>query len=271
MSSTTTPKPPAAASGADAPRFRLTPLGLAIAGVGVLAGALVWVVGLPDTPVWDTTWASMTTPVALFLALTGLWLAAATSVRRSSWRVTDIVVASVLGVAGAFVMVAWTTIWEPITAPLAAYPPASALLVGVWLLPGVLGALIVRKPGAAVYTELVAAVIAALVGNPWGFSTVYYGLLEGLGAEVVFALLLYRRWGLVAALLGGLGTGITCGLLDVFVWYTAFEPVHKVVYIAFAGVSGVVLAGLLSWLLTRALAATGALAPLASGRDARRV
>ena len=121
------------------------------------------------------------------------------------------------------------------------------------------------------YTETVAAVISALVGNQWGFSTVWYGFLEGMGAEVVFALLLFRRWGLPTALAAGAGAGVVVGLLDAFVYYPDFEPGYKVLYIAFAVVSGVVIAGLGAWALTRALAATGALAPLASGRDARRV
>ena len=49
-------------------------------------------------------------------------------------------------------------------------PGLQGLLAGPWLVAGVLGALIIRKPGAALYTELVAAVISALVGNQWGRS-----------------------------------------------------------------------------------------------------
>lgn len=190
---------------------------------------------------------------------------------RRSWRVVDIVVASVLGVAMGLVFTVWNLGWEPISSGLAFFPPATAILVGVWLSAGVVGGLVIRKPGAALFVELVAAVVSALVGNQWGFSTVWYGLLQGLGAEVVLAVLLYRQWGLVAALGAGAGAGVVVGLLDTTVYYPTFAAAYKVVYVVFAIVSGIVIAGLGGWALTRALARTGALAPLASGRNAQRV
>jgi energy-coupling factor transport system substrate-specific component len=174
-------------------------------------------------------------------------------------------------VAGGVFFWAVAQTWELITAPLAFYPPATALLGGLWLLPGVLGGLVIRKPGAAVYVELVAASLEALLGNKWGFSTVWYGLLEGLGAEIVLAVFLYRRFGPVVALLSGAGAGLALGLLDLTFWYTEFSPVHQLVYVVLAIASGAVIAGLGGWALTRALARAGALAPLAASGSAARV
>lgn len=254
------------------PHRRLTTRGLAVAAVGLVAGAAIGVVGLPSGPtLFDTDLATLTLPVALLVALAGLWLGGWTSTDRPRWRVVDIVVASVLGVVGGFVFFAWNAAYAPLSAGLAFFPPASGVLVGVWLLPGVLGGLIIRRPGAALYTELVAATLSALLGNQWGFATVWYGFLEGLGAEVIFALLLFRRWGLPAALGAGAGAGLVVGLLDSFVYFPAFPPGYKTLYVALTVVSGVVIAGLGGWALTRAVAKTGALAPLASGRDAHRV
>ena len=260
--------------GAEAPTQppRLTGRSLAIAAAGLVAGALILVTGLPEGPaLFGTGLGTLTLPAALLVALAGLWLAGWTSTTRPRWRVVDIVVASVLGVVGGFVFFAWNAAYAPLSAGLAFFPPASGVLVGVWLLPGVLGGLIIRRPGAALYTELVAATLSALLGNQWGFATVWYGFLEGLGAEVVFALLLFCRWGLGAALGAGAGAGVVVGLLDSFVYYPAFSPGYKTLYVALTVVSGVVIAGAGAWALTRAVAATGALAPLASGRDARRV
>ena len=251
----------------------LRPLGIVFALVGVVVGALIWFGGLPAQPtVFGTPLGDLTLPAALLAVLAGLWLAGWTSTRRPRWRVVDIVVASVLGVVGGLVFAVWNTAaWTPISNALAFFPPASGVLVGVWLLPAVLGGLIIRKPGAAVYTEVVAATVSALIGNQWGFATVWYGFLEGMGAEVVFALLLFRRWGLGAALAAGAGAGVVVGVLDSILYYPTFSTGYKLVYVALTVISGVVIAGLGAWALTRALAVTGALAPLASGRDARRV
>ncbi len=187
------------------------------------------------------------------------------------WRVVDLVVASVLAVVGGLFLWVVSLSWAVVTTPLAFYAPASAVLAGLWVLPGVLGGLVVRRPGAALYTELVAATLEALLGNAWGFSTVYYGFLEGLGAEVVLALLLYRRFGLPAAMLSGAGAGLALGLLDTTLYYASYSAADTTAYVALAVLSGAVVAGGGAWALTRALAATGALSPFASGRTAERV
>jgi energy-coupling factor transport system substrate-specific component len=270
--SATTPANSTSPTAASQRTLGLTPRAVVPAVAGLALAAAVWAIGLPSGPsVFGSSLADLTIPVAILLALTGLWFFGWASTTRESWRVVDIVTASVLGVAGGFLFVLWNLSWEVVKAPLAAFPPASGLGVGVWLLPGVLGALIIRKPGAAVYTELVAAVVSALVGNQWGFSTVWYGFLEGLGPEVLLAILLYRRFGLGSAIGGGAAAGVVVGLLDTFVYYPEFSPGFKAIYIAATIVSGVVIAGIGSWALTKALARTGALSALASGRDARRV
>ena len=98
---------------------------------------------------------------------------------------------------GGLFLLGMNTAWTPLTTPVGrVYPPLPALLNGVWILPGVLAGLVVRKPGAALFAETVAAAIEALTGGLWGFTSLYYGVVEGLGVEIVFALMLYRRFGL---------------------------------------------------------------------------
>jgi len=184
------------------------------------------------------------------------------------WRVVDIVVASVLGVAGGLVMTVWNLVYSPLTAPIeAALPGLQALLYGVWLFPAVLVALVVRKPGAALYGELLAAATSALLGGFWGWTAVQWGLVQGLGAELVFALLLYRAWGLVPALLAGLGAGVGMAVMDLTFYYAGARPEFAAIYAASAMVSGALLAGGGSWLLVRGLARTGALSRFAAGRE----
>ena len=243
-----------------------------VAAVAALAGVVVYAVGLPESVgLFGSPLSDLTLPAALLVFFVTT-VVASVMVTRAPWRVVDIVVASVLGVAGGLVFAVWNAFaWEPIKGALAFFPPASAIFVGVWLLPAVLGGLVIRKPGAAVYTELVAATLSALIGNQWGFATVWYGLLEGLGAEVVFALLLYRAFGWPTSLLAGAGAGVTVGVLDSLLYYPTFSAAYKLAYVGLAVVSGVVIAGLGSWALTRAMARSGALAPLPSGRVTERV
>ncbi|PFG31488.1 ECF transporter S component [Paramicrobacterium agarici] len=191
--------------------------------------------------------------------------------RTLRWRVVDIVVASVIGVASGVVFLFWNIAYGPLSLPLAVTPGLSALLGGGWLFAGVLGGLIIRKPGAALFAEVVAATVSALVGNQWGFSTLIWGLVQGLGAEIVFALFLYGNYRVYVALLAGFGAGIAMAFLDTtFTDYAVLAPQFKVVYYVSAAVSGVVIAGLLSWAAMRGLASAGALSRFAAGREVRR-
>jgi energy-coupling factor transport system substrate-specific component len=190
--------------------------------------------------------------------------------RSTSWRVVDIVVAAVVAAACGVVFTVWGAISEgPYTALSAILPGAEGLGNGPFLFAGVLGGLIVRKPGAAIFVEVVAAVIEALAGSHWGLSVLLSGAIQGLGAELVFAALLYRSFGPVAALLAGVGAGIGEDVVDILTYYTAKRPEFLITYGIATVISGAVF-GLLSWLLVRALASTGVLDRFAAGRSARR-
>lgn len=193
--------------------------------------------------------------------------------RRLRWRVVDIVVASVLAVACAFLFIAWNVGYQgPSNLLTPLLPGVQGLVNGPWFLAGPLVALVVRKPGAALYGELLAAVLSALVGNQWGATTILSGLVQGLGAEIVFALLGYRVWTWWSALLAGALAGVGASVYDLGLipglagYYAGSKPAFGVGYLASQALSGAVLAGLLAWVVVRALAATGVLARFPAGR-----
>ena len=185
----------------------------------------------------------------------------------TSWRTVDIVVASSIAAAFGVIFWAWGQLWNTAQPAFTGFPPAQGFMYGVWLLPGVLGALIIRKPGAAIYTELVASIISAFLGTAWGLQVVLYGLVEGAAPELVFAFLLYRSWKLPAALAAGAVAGVAAALLDLAFYYTAWSGGWQLSYTLLLVASSLVVAGAGSWLLVRALAKTGVLAPFAYGRD----
>ena len=65
------------------------------------------------------------------------------------------------------------------------------------------GGLVVRRPGAALLCEVVAALVSMIPGTQWGFTTLISGILQGLGAEFAFLLLGYSVYGLGAAIFAG--------------------------------------------------------------------
>ncbi|OAH49457.1 ECF transporter S component [Microbacterium oleivorans] len=193
------------------------------------------------------------------------------SPNRYRWRVVDIVVAAVLGVAVGLLFWFWNGVgygWFEVMD--AATPGLGGFAVGIWLIGGVIGGLVIRKPGAALLVEVVAAAVSATIGNIWGPSTLLSGLVQGLGAELIFAVFLYRRFGIGVAALAGVGAGVAAWIFELFFGSTpnVLKTLEfNLIYLGTIIVSGVVLAGVVGWLLVRALAKTGALSRFAAGRE----
>jgi energy-coupling factor transport system substrate-specific component len=131
----------------------------------------------------------------------------------------------------------------------------------------VLVPLIVRRPGAALFGEGVAAFVSMMFGAQWGLLTVVYGLAQGAAAELVFAFGLYRTWSLLPALLAGGAAGLAGALLDLAFFYPDWAVDWQVLYSAMVVLSSALVAGLGSWILARALGRTGVLAQFPAGRE----
>ncbi|GAB1645668.1 ECF transporter S component [Krasilnikovia sp. MM14-A1259] len=184
------------------------------------------------------------------------------------WRTIDIVIASIIAVTFGVVFWAWNILWGATQGAFAFFPPAQTVLYGVWLMPAVLSGLIIRKPGASLYTETLAAIISALLGDQWGATVIAQGFVQGLGAELAFAALRYRSFRLPAALFAGALTGLGAALFDFFVWNGAYALwSYRIPYALLTIVSSTVIAGVGGWALVRALAPTGVLDRFAAGRD----
>jgi energy-coupling factor transport system substrate-specific component len=189
----------------------------------------------------------------------------------AGWRTVDIVVAAVIAVAFGAVFQVWNLVWEGARPAFLAFPPLQGLMYGVWMIPGVVVPLVIRRPGAALLGEALAASASALFGAPWGLLTVVYGLMQGAAAELVFAFGLYRRWGLVSAILAAAAAGAAASLLDVALYYLEWAPAWQLAYAALVIPSSAAIGGIGSWGLVRSLAQTGVLSAFASGRDQREV
>jgi energy-coupling factor transport system substrate-specific component len=181
------------------------------------------------------------------------------------WRTVDAVVAAVLGVAFGVVFAGWNALWNALQPAFVGFPPAQGIMYGLWMLPGVLGMLVIRKPGAALFTELVASLVSMLFGG-WGLTILIWGFFEGLAPELVFAAFVYRRFAVHVAALAGAAAGLIAGILDTVYYYPEWAFGWKLVYGILLVVSSAVIAGLGAVALVKSLRRTGVLSPFASGR-----
>ena len=199
-------------------------------------------------------------------------MAEAVAKANYKWRVVDIVVAAVIAIASGVIFWAWDIVSSVPMTPLEAITPGLAGLVnGMWLFAGPLAAIIVRKPGAALFAETVAAFLELLMGNQWGVGgSLIVGIIQGLGAEIGFAIFLWKKWNLGTTILSGALAGVGC-----WAYYWATNPGWALAYVATylvtSIISGIVIAGALMWFLHKAIAATGALDRFPSGRSQARI
>ena len=177
------------------------------------------------------------------------------------WTTTEIVVTATIAVTFGVVFWSWNLLWTATGGAFSALPPLQGLMYGVWLVPGVLAGLVVRRPGAAFFAATLAAVVSALLGSQWGLLAVVYGVAQGAAPELVFALRRYRAT-LLTALAAGVATGLASLGLDLAIYYLTWAPNWKWLYALTLLSSALVVAGLGSWALFQALRKTGVLSPL---------
>ena len=176
------------------------------------------------------------------------------------WRTRDIVIAAVIGVAFGVVFWAWGVIWNgPLDVALSFAPPLKDLGYAVWLVPAVLAPLIIRKPGAALFAEMVAAGLSVLLGTPWGPDVLLSGFVQGVAAEVVFGFTLYRLWSFPVLAIAAVASAAAAWIHDWVVYYPAVDQTVQVVRLLFMAISAVVIVAGGSVALHRSLKTAGVL------------
>ncbi|MDN5725862.1 MAG: ECF transporter S component [Propionibacteriales bacterium] len=183
------------------------------------------------------------------------------------WRTVDLVTAVMIGVAFGVAFIGWGQVYN-LTGPLfAALPPLSGILGGFWWLPAVVAALIIRRPGAALLAEIIAASVEPLLGGQWGLATLGSGVIQGLGVELGFLIFAYGLFSLAPAMIGGALAGLLETPYEWLLYYREWAIGYAGVYAVTMIISGALVGGLLGTGLVRALAATGVLAPFPPGRE----
>jgi len=184
----------------------------------------------------------------------------------SGWSTREVVVAAVVAAVLGLVYMAYSVLWMAVSPLLGTVPVM--ILYGFYFSAGLLVPYIIRKPGAAIAGETIAAVVEVLAGSPFGIEAVVAGLVQGLGAELGFAVGRWRRYNLAIMGLAGAISAIFAFVHDYIVLrYAALTSDVQLGIAALMIISGVLLGGWLSKAIGDALARTGVLASFAIGRE----
>ena len=190
--------------------------------------------------------------------------------RRWRWTAADIAVGAALGVACGLVFWGFNFAYAWLSPLIGGILPGLAsVLHPLWYFSGTLAVIILRKPGAAVYVNLVGSAAEMLLGNQFSVGFVFASAaLQGLFAEIPFMVTRYSVYNLPISVVSGALVALEYGVYLMLFRYqgVAFLSARGIVHMVSELVGGVLIAGVMSWYLYRAIAATGALDRFASGR-----
>ena len=190
--------------------------------------------------------------------------------RRWRWTAADIAVGAALGVACGLVFWGFNFAYAWLSPLIGGILPGLAsVLHPLWYFSGTLAVIILRKPGAAIYVNLVGSAAEMLLGNQFSVGFVFASAaLQGLFAEIPFMVTRYRVYNLPISVVSGALVALEYGVYLMLFRYqgVAFLSARGIVHMVSELVGGVLIAGVMSWYLYRATAATGALDRFASGR-----
>jgi energy-coupling factor transport system permease protein len=181
------------------------------------------------------------------------------------WHTRDFIVAAALAVPiGLIWSFAYGFIW---LAARGIQPLLGDVFDGFYIVAGVLVAYVIRKPGAALLGEMLAALIE-IPFTGFGAVVLWLGLLQGVGVEVVFLATRYRRFDVWTMMLSG-----AMGALVAVIGYSypvegwlGLAPGVQLLRLVLKLIGGAVLAGLVGKLIGDALAQTGVLNNFAIAR-----
>lgn len=182
-----------------------------------------------------------------------------------SWKLKEIVLMSLLAVVFGIVYLLFVhvgNIWSGFIGPI-----AYEWIFGIWFIVSIICMYIIRKPGAAVISETIAAAIEVLLGNAVGPRLILSGVIQGLGAEAVFAATRYKRFDLWVLMLAGVGSSIFSFVYGYLLGgFTVFSTGYVALMLGIRILSGALLAGVGGKAVGDGLLATGSLRGYAIAR-----
>lgn len=187
--------------------------------------------------------------------------------QNNQWKLRDIVVLSSLSVVFAVIYLLFLQVGNVLVGFMG--PMGYEVIFGIWFIVSIIATYIIRKPGAAVISETVAGLIEVLIGNAVGPILIVSALIQGLGAEAVFAATRYRNYSTKVLMLAGAGSAVFS-----FAWgyfrsgYAAYSVGLIIAMFIVRCISGALISGLLGKWIADALANTGVLRsfPIAKGQ-----
>lgn len=175
--------------------------------------------------------------------------------RSKGLKLADILVTVVVAIVFGIIY----KLWGPLSTLLAVSGmQLDQLVYGMWFIAATVAFMLIRKPGVGLLAEAAASTGELILGSQYGVPALIYGIFQGLGAELVFALFGYKRYSLGVVCLASVGATAGSFVMDYYYGYMADLSVGIILLqIVLRTIGSVVLTGIFAYYLVRALEKSG--------------
>ncbi|WP_027963591.1 ECF transporter S component [Halalkalibacillus halophilus] len=189
----------------------------------------------------------------------------------NQWKLKEIVLMSILGVVFAAIYLLFFFFGQTLRNVLMPFGLGEfgyEIIFGIWFIVSIIAAYIIRKPGVAFTSEVIAGVVQVLMGSPAGPMLILTAMVQGAGAEFAFAITKWRDYRLRILVLAGVFAAVfsfawhlySSGNITLAAWLIVATFIVRVI-------SGALLAGVLGKWISDQLAKTGVLRGYALGKE----
>ena len=182
-----------------------------------------------------------------------------------AWTTRDLLVTAVIGIVFAIIMASvmnfGLVLWAAVTPLLAV-----AVFNGVFVMAGMTAPYIVRRPGAAILSELSTG-LAMSPFTSYGFGAIFGRLMEGVVYELPFLVTRYRRYDWLPMMLGGILGGTAFFLMSMAVYGAQNLATGFLIGLLLINTASCALGVVLSRKLSHAIARSGVLSGFALSEE----
>lgn len=182
------------------------------------------------------------------------------------WKTKEVVVVAMVGAVIGVIFTLMDFIYMPLSSVLGVVFMEVAF--GIYMLSPLVPMYLVRKPGAAIFGALVAALVNLLLGSPYGVQLILANLLEGIAVEIGFAAITRHRGTFANFVLNGILGALFVFCRDFIMFYAMSFQSFMIPLLIVRVLSAVFVGWILTKLIAAALNKTGTTRGFACAEDA---
>ncbi|WP_117016833.1 ECF transporter S component [Aeribacillus pallidus] len=170
-------------------------------------------------------------------------------------NLTDILVTIVISIVFGIVYKLWGPLYYAVK-PIGLH--VDQLIYGMWFIAATVAFLIIRKPGVALIAETAAASAEFITGSEFGIEVLLYGIVQGLFAEIIFAIFRYKKFNIGVVMLAAAASAAGSLIMDLYKGYIDDLVFwNLLLFIGARLIGSIIIAGAFAYYLVKSLEATG--------------